>query len=653
MPLITKPISELLDFEFVIPNYQRGYRWDNDQVMELLEDLASFQNTAKDGSDSYCLQPVAVVPDADNDKRFIVVDGQQRLTTILLILKALEGINVKCYTLKMDQRKEQEDYIANGGYTSDTYDLSRNIDNFYVRQAYETITKWKEQNLTKARFLPTLLMPDPMKGHAAVIWYVLEDSDALEAFRRLNFGKIPLSAAELVKAILLQTDCYTDVERQLQVDKAHNRAKEWDDIERRLSDPNFEAMVSRREEKDAMRGIEIVLVFVADKLNKQLEKAVVRKEKRGDAPDYYPYHVIEQYIKENLEAKKSRKDIIDEVWREIQATYNILANWYDNRKWYHLIGLWRLLSSTPANKFMAEIYGLTSKDGKPVSKMQFENEVRNKIGQSIKVKEFFEEDGQKPADKQGLKSPELAYGKQDSVLRKILTAFNVMTVQNDPNGVERFPFHHFQKYNPTSLEHIHPQNIDTGLKYDQAVEWVKERRSDLVHADDKAWLKFATRVNLYTDGEELSEKETKEVIAQAKEHLGKVLAELDELMCTSASYDDNSEIIGKDMELLDQFYGDIAGISEGELHSIRNMALVTKKVNSSLGNGHLDVKRKKLLELDAAKKDKDGTYVPPCTHKVFAKQYRPENPGNMKFWQPEDRDAYECEIDKIYQYFIR
>ena len=54
-----KTISDLLDEQFFIPAYQRGYRWTTRQVTDLLNDIKEFQYKAKK-NEFYCLQPIVV-----------------------------------------------------------------------------------------------------------------------------------------------------------------------------------------------------------------------------------------------------------------------------------------------------------------------------------------------------------------------------------------------------------------------------------------------------------------------------------------------------------------------------------------------------------------------------------------------------------------
>ena len=91
-----RPINDLLadgqgnPMHFLIPSYQRGYRWTQLQVSQLLDDVWEFIQKSEDGKkeEFYCLQPIVVK--ACSDGRYEVVDGQQRLTTIYILLTYLE-----------------------------------------------------------------------------------------------------------------------------------------------------------------------------------------------------------------------------------------------------------------------------------------------------------------------------------------------------------------------------------------------------------------------------------------------------------------------------------------------------------------------------------------------------------------------------------
>lgn len=84
-----KLISKYLKLEksenFVIPEYQRGYSWDITQCDKLWQDIDAF--IASNASDPYFFGTIIV--DCSETNKFSLIDGQQRTTTFLLLLKAL------------------------------------------------------------------------------------------------------------------------------------------------------------------------------------------------------------------------------------------------------------------------------------------------------------------------------------------------------------------------------------------------------------------------------------------------------------------------------------------------------------------------------------------------------------------------------------
>ena len=75
------------ELEFVIPSYQRGYRWDKQQIIDLLEDIKEFHDSDPQQEEFYCVQPLIIQKgEQDGEEVWYVIDGQQRLTTIKIIM---------------------------------------------------------------------------------------------------------------------------------------------------------------------------------------------------------------------------------------------------------------------------------------------------------------------------------------------------------------------------------------------------------------------------------------------------------------------------------------------------------------------------------------------------------------------------------------
>jgi hypothetical protein len=85
------PLHKVLssDHQFVIPEYQRPYSWDDEQAVQLLEDLT--EAIERGGDDPYFLGSLVLIK-APDQARADVVDGQQRLTTLTILLAVLRHL---------------------------------------------------------------------------------------------------------------------------------------------------------------------------------------------------------------------------------------------------------------------------------------------------------------------------------------------------------------------------------------------------------------------------------------------------------------------------------------------------------------------------------------------------------------------------------
>lgn len=82
------PISKIFssDFEYTIPSYQRPYAWSIVQAYDLFDDLYDFYKSATD--EGYFLGSIVLIKE-ENKARAEVIDGQQRLTTLTILLAAI------------------------------------------------------------------------------------------------------------------------------------------------------------------------------------------------------------------------------------------------------------------------------------------------------------------------------------------------------------------------------------------------------------------------------------------------------------------------------------------------------------------------------------------------------------------------------------
>jgi len=91
---IGKLFSEMQNKKFVIPDYQRPYKWDVEKCETLWNDIEHFFQTEGRTDADYFLG--TIVSYVNGDKNPEIIDGQQRITSFLLLLRAfyrkLEGM---------------------------------------------------------------------------------------------------------------------------------------------------------------------------------------------------------------------------------------------------------------------------------------------------------------------------------------------------------------------------------------------------------------------------------------------------------------------------------------------------------------------------------------------------------------------------------
>lgn len=200
--LETKAIGSIKGV-FYVPRYQRGYRWTESQVKTLLNDL--WENCNQEVKHEYCLQPVVVRKRGDNN--YELIDGQQRFTTTLILLSYIKQqlpiVQIN-YTIEYETRKDTTAFLSN----INEQDANKNIDFFHIYKAHKCINNWLEEsfsNDTNKKLTALLNLMAYLINKVKIIWYeVGEDEDPIALFTRLNIGRIQLTNAELIKALLLK-----------------------------------------------------------------------------------------------------------------------------------------------------------------------------------------------------------------------------------------------------------------------------------------------------------------------------------------------------------------------------------------------------------------------------------------------------------------
>lgn len=512
--------------EFYIPSYQRGYRWGLDEVNRLLDDVYS------NGTNHYCLQPVVVRKRREDS--YELIDGQQRLTTLFLIYKYMNissngFLDGPKFSLIYETREKSEEFLA-------SIDLSKkeeNIDYWFMCAAYETIEKWfgsKEKKSTLTN------INKYFDENVKIIWYEVDESeDAIALFTRLNIGKIPLTNAELVKAMFLSRDNNTDPDMKRK--KQEEISLQWDNIEKELHNDSLWYFLTNQSNAKYQTRIDLILDLISEKEPVgEGKKEPVRKEK------YHTFFILSQ--QENL----------NEIWKEIQHTFLILKEWYEDHELCHKIG-YLIASNT---KSLKDIYALFKRGigRRVITKKQFRLKLDEYIKESIAI----------PANYSATNYSELSYEKTSDyeMISRLLLLFNVESVRQNGEHTHWFPFDKF-KFQKTgrvawTLEHIHAQQSEGMKKQSDWKEWLRLHIPSIMSLGDR----------------------NDELIEEMKNSCNKERLERFEF----------EDIQRRVIEKLSA-RGNIE-----YMHSIGNLALLNMSDNAALNNSTFDVKRNAIIEMD-------------------------------------------------------
>ncbi|NRT16962.1 uncharacterized protein with ParB-like and HNH nuclease domain [Flavobacterium sp. 28A] len=402
---------------FFVDSYQRGYKWDEQQVIDLLNDINEFELGKK--GEFYCLQPIVV---KKTEGKVELIDGQQRITTIFIILSVLDE---KSFKIDYQTRKKSElflnNQISNNSIEESNWNIFKNeeinnIDNYHLFIAYNVIKKWFLEN-------PENNLYGNLVNCTKVIWYdVKEEIKPQELFARINIGKIPLTNSELIKALFLSSK-----ENNLTNEVKNQIALEWDFIEKELQNDELWYFISSGKENKFTR-IDFLLDIIA---NKHFE------DKKQDK--LYSFHFF------------AKKEInLNDEWQKITELFYCLQDWFNDLELYHLVGY--QLAVSGKNK-IKEVYNKQ----KSTSKREFNKWVNDEIKKSDTVQ----------------KLGDYLYG--SGLVTNALLLFNIKTHINNSseNNFNRFPFKSF-KITKWSVEHIHAQKSDGMNSLDQWNKWMED-----------------------------------------------------------------------------------------------------------------------------------------------------------------------------------
>ena len=642
-----KSVAELQNLAFYIPDYQRGYRWTRRQVEDLLNDI--FEFSQKENAGIYCLQPLVVIKrsseeqlldrvhaakDLDEVKRILngqweVVDGQQRLTTIRLILEVLR--HHRFYEITYQTREDSAEFLNGITTTEAEKEAEKNIDFYHIYQAVTVIHEWLEKtDKKKIDEEKKKLFQEVLLNRVKFIWYETEE-DPKEVFARLNIGKISLTNAELIKALLLNKSnfgsCDDDKIRLWQ----QETAMEWDVIEYALQSNEFWLFLNAPGDERPTR-IDYVFDMICrcDMLG--------CKDEKDTSDEFRTFRYFYHYLAVQKQKEISLAQAVRTIWEKVREIFQTLQEWFDDMELYHYIG-YLICMGRRVDEIYKQWNDSDNKSG------FIEKYLTEEIKKTIPYKDI--ENTVYEVKQEGSQFK----GGSKTNCRPILLLHNLQTVINQnrilsanakyKNGIfYKFPFHLY-KLEGWDVEHI-DSNTENGL------DNIKSQRE---------WL-----LNAYFG---LQDKTLRGQIQKFfKQYAGKA----------SEQSEDSAKQTARDeafTELKHQIE-DVGGndrLSQNEKNKIWNFTLLDSSTNRSYGNAIFPAKRRVIIGKDQGKKfnsstiDENGqivlgsaenspsAFIPPCTRYVFLKYYNTAS-FDPNVWTRNDAEAYKDNIIEVLKNFL-
>ena len=330
-------------FEYYnIPVYQRGYKWEPKVVRKLLNDIDNFN---PDDNKFYCLQNITIVPKGDS---FNVVDGQQRLTTMVVLLSFLGKKDLVKNKVRFPENsiREETNRFINGLITNNEDELVTNNwelfiaqnpnydhqDIYYLFSTHNTIKDWFE-NIKKypAQFDNKKYLTKLLENVKFIVNRIDGENDEEKIFGNLNTKRVPLDGADLVRAILITRVAHEEQKREddiknvVRVNERRVRIGwELDEINNWWSQVDVSAffgkLISIKSEeisegnklfKDEKFPLNSLLLLFAEKNGKPLLTLDFIEEKNNKALELY---------------------------RELMKLNSTLQDWFQDREIYHFLG---------------------------------------------------------------------------------------------------------------------------------------------------------------------------------------------------------------------------------------------------------------------------------------------------------------------------
>ena len=654
--LILRTVGQICESQdnFYIANYQRGYRWGKDEVEALLDDIYEVYKK-DDNEQKYCLQPLVVkgrrncessallgndgVKEMKNEEDcYELLDGQQRLTTLWLILSKLsQGI---------------QSYQSYQIY----YELYRKIDKDFIEKASEIIENWIKKDKPEGGKFDKSKYRNVILKKLTFLWYEVTNgisqveesvdqnigsNDSEKLFRKINKGKIELTNAELFKAMLLNEENARTEEDRRELEQI---SFEWDRVEQSLRNDEFWFFISNDTSEERTRIDYILEVYArglkdedsrVNKINDEDKKNKLKKIWRKKYKTYFEQLDINKDRYSFLAVKKyweycqetSNGATLKDIWKDIVSVHDKLYSWYQDNELYHNIGFLVACEGKTRAAASEIIVDLFVRKGK-VDIKQIRQDVRGKIREQFcqiakNIKDVKGENDSTEKDVLENLTGSIKYkdiSKAD--LRKFLLYSNIYPIIKVAKKLEELIKEAKEKDDKDdmvkslqkSLNETHLERFPF-KKYYQ-IDW------DIEHINPE------TPIGTINDA--ISVFEEDEVKSKYKKAIRDYLK--------AKNCDENDLATDEGLQECWKRVG-----PKGGEDYVSNLVLLDSSTNRQYHNAIFGYKRYCIIQ-----RDQEGKYVPPQTRKVFLK-YNDKNPEWVE-WTDENQEKYESELKEMLKY---
>lgn len=447
----------LRDRIFKIPEYQRGYKWSEKQISQLILDINSFETDETDDL-FYCLQNITLYPSVADRNILHVVDGQQRLTTTYLLFcflgvqdylkdKFIYAVRESSNVFMQKIQNESQNFIHSilhakdfDSFCTEFEDLDfDHQDIYYMYSAIRTFQKTiDDHQINLGRFREKFI-----NNVKFIVNEIHSNIKEQELFMNLNTGKVPLDGADLVRAIII-----TRVAREEMVSFKQDSIKD----------------IVRMNEKRTRIGWEL------DQLNQWWSTK--------DVANYYkPFAKLELDKQETIEFNEDINpiNILYKLWastkanvlklklfenssitsltlyKELITLHRTLVDWYSDRAIYHYLGY---LANNQRNFSFKKYYELWNETEinrdyfkiqlkKDIEKIVFRPENKNESGFAYWSEQILNFEGENKTN-----------WYESDRLEEFLVLLDVIEISSNDNYRFLSPTH-FKKHKEDK-EHIYP-----------------------------------------------------------------------------------------------------------------------------------------------------------------------------------------------------